>query len=360
MGDFRFDRLEKFRTGGTPDQMELEFPVPRSSSGKIHRRCPRPECVPAVFQLGEAPDARTIATDHASLVRRQPSAPGTTCPYCGGDAPDNDYLLKEDVEAAVEHVKWAAFEDMREMFSDMISDLNREFQSGPVSYQVSSHESDSSPPIVRRQDLLRSLTCDICSRSYGVYAAALFCPDCGARNIHVHFRREVHLIGQQIELAKKTAAGGDSELAYRLLGNAHEDVLSAFEAYHKVIYRFLVRRRLPAQAEDLCSKKTVGTRFQNIHRARDLYAKFGFDPYALLSENELKVLGANIEKRHVLGHNLGMIDESYAGLTRRGRPGETVPLLADEISRFAKICESVIVWLEEQSAEFLPPEVSKD
>jgi hypothetical protein len=55
-----------------------------------------------------------------------------------------------------------------------------------------------------------------------------------------------------------------------------------------------------------------------------------------------------------------MIDESYAGLTRRGRPGETVPLLADEISRFAKICESVIVWLEEQSAEFLPPEVSKD
>ena len=282
-----------------------------------------------------------------------------TCPYCGSDAPDDDYTFEEDVEAAIEHVKWAAIEDVRDIVSDMISDLNHRFQSGPLSCEVSSHPTYSAPPVVWRQDLLRALTCDICSRSYGVYAAALFCPDCGARNIHVHFRREVQLVNQQIELARKAENDGDGELAYRLLGNAHEDVLSAFEAYHKVIYRFLVRRRLPAQAEELCSKKAVGNRFQNIQRGRDLYAKFGFDPYASLTEDDLKFLGVNIEKRHVLGHSLGMIDDSYADLTQDGRPGETVPLLADDISRFASICESVIVWLEEQSPDFLPPKESK-
>ena len=35
--------------------------------------------------------------------------------------------------------------------------------------------------------------------------------------------------------------------------------------------------------------------------------------------------------------------------------GQTVRVLADEVAQFARICESVIVRLEEESVEFLPP-----
>ena len=56
-----------------------------------------------------------------------------------------------------------------------------------------------------------------------------FCPDCGAPNIHLHFAREVVLVREQVELAVSLASD-QRELAYRLMGNAHEDVLTAFEA----------------------------------------------------------------------------------------------------------------------------------
>jgi len=360
MSDFEFTRLQKYRTGGTNERMKLEMPIPRSTSGKIHRDCPSAGCVPGLFQLGKAPSGRTVSNAHVTLIRRQQDTPGTTCPYCGTDAADRAFLFKGDMEAAKKQVLWAAKEDVHDAIHGMLKDLGRGLGSGFIRVKVESNRLHSLPPLIRRRDLLRDLTCDICQRSYGVYAAALFCPDCGGRNIHVHFRREIQLIGQQIDLAKKIGEDGDRELAYRLLGNAHEDVLTAFEAYHKVIYRFLIKQRLPAEADVLCSKKAIGTRFQNIQRGQELYARFGFDPYAGLCEDDRQFLGINIEKRHVLGHNLGMVDEAYAALTQAGRPGETVPLLADEIARFASVCESVIVGLEEQNPEFLPPRAGVD
>jgi flagellar biosynthesis/type III secretory pathway ATPase len=66
-----------------------------------------------------------------------------------------------------------------------------------------------------------------------------------------------------------------------------------------------------------------------------------------------------VEKRHVLGHNLGMIDESFTEFAQAGKSGETVPLLADEVTRFAAVCRSVIVGLEEGNAEFLSTGIEK-
>src|SRR4051794_11411504 len=102
MGDFRLERLEKVRTGGTLHQMELAIPLPKSDSGKIHRECPTAGCVPGLFQLGGGPDGRLIDEANSPLVRRQPSTSGTTCPYCGTDAPDQDFTFKGDREAARE------------------------------------------------------------------------------------------------------------------------------------------------------------------------------------------------------------------------------------------------------------------
>ena len=57
-------------------------------------------------------------------------------------------------------------------------------------------------------------------------------------------------------------------------------------------------------------------------------------------------LRINIEKRHVVGHNLSMADETYSESTQFEQPGRTVHLLSDEISSFASICSSVVIGLE--------------
>jgi len=355
---FKFRELEHFRTGGTGDEMILSIPLPRSPSGKVYQCCPTSDCVPALFQLGEVKTQQEISQSNSNLIRRLPRTEGVTCPYCGHDAPDQEFISQEDIEAAIELVKYAAMQDVVGHFGGVAREFNRQMKNAGddfLSIRMDVQTPRKQPPIAAREDLLRDLTCDICVRPYGVYAIALFCPDCGARNLHVHFRREVEIVRQQIELAKREEQDNKQELAYRLLGNAHEDVLTALETYLKTVYRFLVKRRLPDEAEKLCAKKAIGNRFQNIERGQELFAKIGVDPYEVLAENDLNFLRLNIEKRHVLGHNLGIADEAYAEVAQAEQLGQTVQLIAEEILRFAEICNDVILRLGDGVAEFYPP-----
>jgi hypothetical protein len=85
----------------------------------------------------------------------------------------------------------------------------------------------------------------------------------GAPSLAVHFRRECELIEQRIELAR---AAENPELSFRLLGNAHEDVVTALETYLKTVYRYLVKKRLVGEdAARLVTAKAVGN---TIERAR--------------------------------------------------------------------------------------------
>src|SRR5258706_442999 len=118
--------------------------------------------------------------------------------------------------------------------------MYRKLSGGLFGINMSVRRSKASPPLAIREDLLRDLTCRVCDRNYGVYAIALFCPDCGTPAVAAHFSRELELVGKQADLAIKTQEE-DPELSYRLLGNAHEDILTAYETAQKTVYQYLVR-----------------------------------------------------------------------------------------------------------------------
>ena len=96
----------------------------------------------------------------------------------------------------------------------------------------------------------------------------------------------------------------------------------------------------------LCTKQAIGNGFQNIDRAREKFARLSIDPFVNLNSDTLEPLRTNIQKRHVIGHNLGITDEHYVELTQADQPGETVRLIGDEIAIFADICLTVITALE--------------
>ncbi len=347
MSDFRFKRLEKYKIGGTKDKMELNIPLPKSASGKIYRWCPNEDCTPRLFLLG---DTQLQENLDITKLRRAPGTPGTTCPYCGIDADDNEFNYEGDIDAIKAYMKWAVTRDIGDYFEKMSKDFNRsQPKQGLFSIKMNFKTDHSPEPRAWREDLIRNLACDICGREYGVYAIALFCPDCGCKNLHVHFEREIELILQQIDLAEQAAQNENNELSYRILGNSHEDVVTAFETYQKTSYKFMVRKSFPKdEANKITNKKAIGNRFQNIDRARELYKNLSFDPFNVLAVDELDLMKANIEKRHVIGHNLSMADEAYSETEEREKPGTTVEILADEISEFATTAKKVVLELERQ------------
>lgn len=345
MSDFRFKRLERYKVGGTKDRMELNIPLPKSPSGKVYRWCPNEDCSPRLFLLGDAQRPENL---DLSRLRRAPGTRGTTCPYCGIDADDAEFNYDGDITAIQKYMEWAASRDISDYLEKMARDFNRsQRRGGLISLKMDFKPNRTPEPRAWREDLIRNLACDICGREYGVYAIALFCPDCSCKNLHVHFEREIELILQQIDLAEQMAENGGRELSYRILGNAHEDVVTAFETYQKTFYRYMVRKSKSDEvAERLISKRAVGNRFQNMDKARDLYKNLSIDPFTILTTDELAMMKLNIEKRHVIGHNLSIVDEAYSETEKREKPGTTVGILADEISEFTRIAQKVVLELE--------------
>jgi hypothetical protein len=97
----------------------------------------------------------------------------------------------------------------------------------------------------------------------------------------------------------------------------------------------------------MIDKGAIGNRFQNLDRAKDLYKKLSLDPLSVLTPEELELMKLNIEKRHVIGHNLSVADEAYADTMSREKLGTTVEILAEEISEFAETVKKIIMELEQ-------------
>ena len=331
------------------------MPLPISAGGLVLRRCPSEACQPARFQLGS--QARDVGTEiNARVQRRPPGQPLCTCPYCGIDDDDDAFLAPEDQEAALEKVKWAVQEDLGRWMDDITKDFNRSVNRGGGNFlniKMSSSHRPRPEPRPWREDLLRGMECHLCARLYGVYAIAFFCPDCGAANLANHFEREVALVVGQVDIADQLEKDGARELAFRLLGNAHEDVVTSFETYLKSAFRFTVGVR-PGVEASFSKGELRGNPFQNLGRASKLFAKLDVKLFGEIETLEYEQLEKDFEKRHVVGHNLGIADEKYAEVAQDTEIGETIPLLGSEVEGFAKTCLAVVRALEGSLPELHP------
>lgn len=344
MPKFSFKRLEKYKTGGTSNNIQISIPFPKTDSGKVYRWCPNKSCIPRLFLLGEINKSKNF--DEKKL-RRTPGNNGTTCPYCGQYSTDESFNYQGDIKAIRDYVAWAVQSDMRDQIKKMTENFNKnQSKNSVLSLNMSVKPSNIKKPRVVREDLLRNLACNRCGREYGVYAIGIYCPDCGSVNFDLHFEREIELIIQQIELAEQIAVSGNFELSYRILGNAHEDVLTAFETYQKIFYKHMVKQEFSIEeSKKMLSKTKIGNKFQNIEKAQDLFKKLSIEPYNVLSSNELNKLKFNIDKRHVIGHNLSIADEFYTDSDKPEMPGTTIELIANEIIEFAKVAKKLIIEL---------------
>lgn len=169
--------------------MELSIPVPKTPDGRVYRYLPNVDAHPRHFVLGETVVGFAADPDRAARTKYAPGTPGTVCPYSGIRADDSEFTHPDDRKAAVKIVKQAALQDMQDAVSEMLAGVVRGRKS--ITYKPAPQSKPR--PHFGRRDLMRLLVCDCCGRDYGVFAIALFCPDCGAPNLALHFSREARV-----------------------------------------------------------------------------------------------------------------------------------------------------------------------
>lgn len=338
----KLPRLSRYRTGGTSNNMKLSLPLPRTPDGRVYRFSPNEAAHPRHFVIGDVAAEISPTEALSARMKHEPRTRKTVCPYSGTVADDDAFTHPDDLKAALKVVEHEAAEDIEDALAQMLTDAFKGSSSskGLISITAKVKRSRSKPkPRFARQDLMRELVCDHCGRDYGVFAIGLFCPDCGAPNLRLHFAREAVLVDDQVSLAEEIGTEKE-ELAYRLLGNAHEDVLTAFEATLKTLYLY---GRMQAGTTSL---PKVGNDFQNVEKARKRFNELALNPFADLSEPEMMALKLNIQKRHIIGHNLGVVDDKFATHANNAKVGETVHLVGEDIRQFAAISQKVIDKLD--------------
>jgi hypothetical protein len=101
------------------------------------------------------------------------------------------------------------------------------------------------------------------------------------------------------------ASAAEAELAGRLVENALEDCVSAFDGFGRELCR------VHAKASN-DPKKVEKVSFQNLEGAKQNVSElFKLDLAAGLTDDEWKMAVRAFQKRHLLSHKMGVVDTEY-------------------------------------------------
>jgi hypothetical protein len=303
----------------------------------VGRECPNPECTLKYFQIGQFVPQGFLKNE-TSL-----SESNITCPYCG----HTDYFQNFHSES---HKEWIASMIQRDMaitLQNVLQDSVKNFKSSHNS--TFSFELSFKPgplPNVRyytEEKLRRKVVCDNCGFQYAVYGVSFHCPLCGKGNLSVHLTRNVEITQVLIDESEKMLKDEKADIAQRMIGNALEDVVSIFEGFLKNIYIYGIYHRLSKEVADKKAEQFKVT-FQRLDGAQKLYfSDLGYDIFSNISEGERQFLEEQFLKRHVLTHNLGLVDEKY--LERANyylKQGTELEILQSDVSHALKIVATIV------------------
>jgi len=244
------------------------------------------------------------------------------CPYCGNsDSPDK-FFTKEQLEyatsVAINETTGAFLRDLKEL----------EFEIKPrgmFGIGVSLKVSGNPEPIhyYREKNLETEIVCDRCTLRYAIYGVFAFCPDCGAHNSLQILQKNLDLCLKELDWATQL----DRVQSDRLIGDALENAVSSFDGFG------LETCRIAAIASGSLAK-IDRLSFQNLSVARErVKSIFDFDFGKTVSEREWELACRCFQKRHLLAHKMGVVDDAYMNSTNDpfSQVGRKVSISADEV-----------------------------
>jgi len=234
------------------------------------------------------------------------------CPYCGHTEGHDHFWTKEQIEYA----KSVAMRKITDSFHKDLKKLEFDHKPrGAFGIGISMKVKPGRPTPIhyyREQKLETEVVCANCTLRYSIYGVFAFCPDCGQHNSLQILDKNIEVVGKMLDLAAEAHA----DLAQKLIENALEDCVSAFDGFGRELCRVHANKASnPGKAEKVS--------FQNLEGAKTKVSSlFGHDLSAQLAPDEWRAANRGFQKRHVVAHKMGVVDQEYVDKT--GDPNATV------------------------------------
>lgn len=322
-----FDELLKTLKG--LDGRSVSVPIDADDKGYLDKQCPSEGCE-FMFKVHQQ-DWRNLFSDEA-----------VWCPMCRHEAPADQWFTTEQAE----HVKREALtaikgEINRAMRADAKNFNRRQPQNGFLSMSMSvsgGYHRTLVLPAKAAAAMQLEIECERCSARFAVIGSAYFCPCCGFNSVLRTFRDSLRKIrakkdGEETVRAalSETIGGDDAELTCRSLRETClTDGVTAFQRYCEGLYE-------PYGSPPFNA-------FQRIFDGSQLWlvaVGAGYEEW--LSADELKALKILYQKRHLLAHQEGIVDDRYIRNSgdQTYRPGQRVVISKDDVDDLLKLLEKL-------------------
>lgn len=217
-----------------------------------------------------------------------PEAADCHCPYCNHIKLQKEFFTKQQIE-------YAKSVAINKISGDLLKKIKR-LERKPKRNQFISigiRVKGRPTPITyySEKELEEKISCNCCTLEYTIYGIFGFCPDCGIHNSKQIVNANFDLVLKMLSLAEKT----ESDIKSKLIENALEDCISAFDGF----------------AREHCSNvKKIS--FQNIAVAHNkMLSDIGVDISRGLNPQQWNFTVQQFQKRHLLAHKMGVIDDEY-------------------------------------------------
>ena len=292
--------MNSFRFRGAPNNTySIAVPIRADRSGYLGRECPNPKCL-KYFKVTPGTGVKGSAPCH--------------CPYCGHTGDSNTFGTRQQIEYGASIAKQQFIQQVHQNIRNTFG-RNRNVTYTP------------GPPIpirhYRELDLESEIVCDECGLRYAIYGEFAWCPDCGVHN-------SLQILNKNLELAKRRlefAASADKDLAHTFVADALSGIVASFDGFGR----------------EVC-KNNAKVSFQNLECGRKaVIREYGFDVAEVVSDDEWTFCSRSFQKRHLLMHRMGVVDEDYKKHTTDTSAivGRKIALPSSEVATLIELIERI-------------------
>jgi len=267
------------------------------------------------------------------------------CPLCRHEAEANSWWTTEQIESA----KKQAFRQIRGQIGRILESDARSFNRRQPrdSFIKMSMKVSGFPkypmvlPIPAKELLERKIQCEECGSRYSVIGSAFFCPCCGANSVERTFDDSIEKILSKINnidvIRKAFAKIGkkdEGEITVRsLIESSLSDGVTAFQRLSEELYG-----KMPG------NPPAPFNVFQRIDDSSALWKHVcgkGYEDW--LTSSELVDLKPLFQKRHLLAHREGIVDQKY--IDRSGdinyKAGQRIVIKDSDIRRLVDLITKI-------------------
>jgi uncharacterized Zn finger protein (UPF0148 family) len=328
-----FDNLQK-TLRKLEQTKEISIPIEADEKGYIDKQCPSEECE-FIFKIHQDDWTNKVNDD------------AIWCPFCRHEAPSKSWYTVEQIE----HGKAEAFSMIQgEVHNAMISDAQRFNRKHPKGGLISmsmkvggGRKRTRLLPAKAAEAMQLEITCDECDTRFSVIGSAYFCPACGHNSVVRTFKDSLRKIKVKVEnisivrAALVEAVGKDeAEITCRsMVESCIIDGVVAFQKYSEGKYEKY--GKYPFNA------------FQRLKQGSELWVKAVGTGYSdWISPEELLSLNVLFQKRHILSHNEGIVDQSYIDKSEdySYKVGQRIVVSPKDISRLLECLEKISLEID--------------